>query len=160
MTSSDDNMYYWRGLHEWHLSGVTTPCSKDTLRENLKDESFRPDTEKNNAISICVAHAISEEKFLSELQSIQEETAEKPKTYRAIAVLSAKELKASGFRFERNDTPFTGHVDAINGGYPTMSKAERQLLRDKLKKLAIDRGVRFFGYKDEGFYEIKNEDEK
>ena len=158
MTSNGDNMYYWRGLHEWHLSGVSTPCSKDILRKNLKDESFRPDPEKENAISICVANAISEEKFLSELQAIQKETAKKPKTYRAIAVLSAEELKANGFRFKRNDTPFTGHANAINDGYTTMSKAERQLLRDKLKKLAIDRGVRFFGYKDGEFYEIKNDD--
>lgn len=158
MTSSGDNMYYWRGLHEWHLSGVSTPCSKDILRKNLKDESFRPDTEKENAISICVAHAISEEEFLSHLQSIQEKTAKNPKTYRAIAVLSAEELEASGFTFNRNDTPFTGHVDAINDGYPTMIKEEKQKLRDKLKKLAIDRGVRFFGYKDGVFYEIKNDD--
>ena len=158
MTSSDDNMYYWRGLHEWHLSGVSTPCSKDILRRNLKDESFRPNSEKGNAISMCIANAISEEEFLSHLQSIQEETAKKPKTYKAIAVLSAEELKASGFTFDRNDTPFTGHVDTINDGYPTMSKEKRQLLRDKLKKLAIDRGVRFFGYKDGRFYEIKSND--
>lgn len=158
MTSSDDDTYYWRGLHEWHLSEVSTPCSKDILRSKLKDESFRPDTKKKNAISMCVAYAISEEKFLSSLQSIQDETAKKPKTYRAIAVLSAEELAASGFTFDRDDTPFEGHVDAINEGYPDMSKEERQLLRDKLKKLAIDRGVRFFGYKDRIFYEIKNDD--
>ena len=158
MTSSSSNMYYWRGLHEWHLSGVSTPCSKDILRRNLKDESFRPDTKKKNAISMCVAHAISEEEFLSELQSIQAETAKNPKTYRAIAVLSAEELEANGFAFDRNDTPFTGHVDAINDGYCDMSKEKRQLLRDRLKKLAIDRGVRFFGYRDGRFYEIKNND--
>lgn len=158
MTSSNDNMYYWRGLHEWHLSGISTPCSKDTLRRNLKDESFRPDVEKGNAISMCVAYAISEEEFLSHLQSIQEETNEKPKTYRAIAVLSEEELKASDFILKRDDAPFKGHVDAIKNDYPNMVKKERQLLRDKLKKLAIDRGVRFFGRKDGRFYEIKNDD--
>lgn len=158
MTSSDDNIYYWRGLHEWHLSEISTPCSKDILRSKLKDESFRPDTKKKNAISMCVAYAISEEKFLSHLQSIQDETAKKPKTYRAIAVLSEEELAASGFTFERDDTPFEGHVDANNDSYPDMSKGERQLLRDKLKKLAIDRGIHFFGYKDGIFYEIKNDD--